>query len=60
MQLDVVDETLLRLKTLQSEQEDLDYAVAVAELSKQSVALEAAMSSFAKIAALNLFDYLGR
>lgn len=60
MQLDVVDETLLRLKTLQSEQEDLDYAVAVAELSKRSVALEAAMSSFAKIAALNLFDYLGR
>jgi len=60
VQMDVIDETVLRLKTLQSDQEDLDYSEAVAELSKQSVALQAAMSSFAKIAELNLFDYLVR
>jgi len=60
VQLSVVEEMVLRLKSLRSEAEDLDYAEAVSQLSKQALALEAAMSSLARISELNLFNYLGR
>lgn len=60
VQLSVVDEMVLRLKSLRSEAEDLDYAEAVSRMSKQALALEAAMSSLARISELNLFNYLGR
>ncbi len=57
-QLDVLDETSLRLKSTLSDIEDLDYTEAVARMNKEMTALEAAMSSFGKIAGLSLFDYI--
>ncbi len=57
-QMDLLDETILRLKTTLSEVEDLDYTEAVTRMNKQMLSLEAAMSSFAKVSQLNLFDYL--
>jgi flagellar hook-associated protein 3 FlgL len=57
-QLDVLDETALRLKSTLSEIEDLDYAEAVTRMNKEMMALEAAMGSFAKISSLSLFDYI--
>lgn len=57
-QLDVLDETALRLKSTLSEIEDLDYAEAVTRMNKEMMALEAAMGSFAKVSGLTLFDYL--
>ncbi len=38
--------------------EDLDYAAAVSKLNQQTLALQAAQSSFAKVSQLNLFNYL--
>lgn len=55
----IVEESTLTLKRVLSEVEDLDYASAVAKLSQQSLALQAAQSSFAKISQLSLFNYLG-
>ena len=57
-QLDVLDETNLRLKSTLSEIEDLDYAEAVTRMNKESLALQAAMGSFSKISGLTLFDYI--
>lgn len=57
-QLDMLDETALRLKSTLSEIEDLDYAEAVSRMNKEMMALEAAMGSFAKISGLSLFDYI--
>ena len=57
-QTNVVDDTVLSLKTTLSNIEDLDYATAITEMNKQMLALEAAQSSFAKISQLNLFNYL--
>jgi flagellar hook-associated protein 3 FlgL len=57
-QLDVLDETALRLKSTLSEIEDLDYAEAVTRMNKEMMALEAAMGSFAKVSGLTLFDYI--
>ena len=57
-QLDVLDETALRLKTTLSDIEDLDYAEAVTRMNREMMSLEAAMGSFAKISGLTLFDYI--
>jgi len=57
-QMDVLGQTNLRLKSALSSIEDLDYTEAVARMNKEMTALEAAMSSFGKIAALSLFDHL--
>jgi len=57
-QLDVLEETALRLKSTLSEIEDLDYAEAVTRMNKEVMALEAAMGSFSKISGLTLFDYI--
>lgn len=57
-QLDVLDETTLRIKSTLSEIEDLDYAEAVTRMNKEMMALEAAMGSFSKISGLSLFDYI--
>ncbi len=57
-QQDIVDDTTLTLKNALSGIEDLDYAEAVAKLNQQTLALQAAQGSFAKISQLNLFDYL--
>ena len=57
-QLDVLDETTLRIKSSLSEIEDLDYAEAVTRMNKEMMAMEAAMGSFAKVSSLSLFDYI--
>jgi flagellar hook-associated protein 3 FlgL len=58
MQMDLIDENVLRLKTTLSEVQDLDYTEAVTRMNKQMMALQASMSSFSKISQLNLFDYI--
>lgn len=57
-QKDILDDTTLTLRNVLSGIEDLDYAKAVTQMQQQSLALQAAQSSFAKISQLNLFDYL--
>ena len=57
-QMDVLEETALRLKSTLSDIEDLNYAEAVTRMNKEQLALEAAMGSFAKISGLSLFDYI--
>ena len=57
-QMDVIDETSLRLKSSLSDVEDLDYASAVTKMNKEMMALQAAMGSFSKISSLSLFDYI--
>jgi flagellar hook-associated protein 3 FlgL len=57
-QRDVLDETVLRLKSTLSEIEDLDYTEAVTRMNKEMMGLEAAMGSFGKISGLSLFDYI--
>lgn len=57
-QLDVLDETSLRLKSTLSEIEDLDYSEAVTRMNKEMMALQAAMGSFSKISGMSLFDYI--
>jgi len=54
----VLDEITLRLKTTKSDVEDLDYTEAITKMNKDQLALEAAQSSFAKIAKLTLFNYM--
>lgn len=54
----VAEDTKLRMQTLLSSVEDLDYAEAITQMNKEMLALEAAQSSFAKIAQLNLFNYI--
>ncbi len=57
-QMDVLDETRLRLKSTLSDIEDLDYTEAVTRMKKEMTALEAAMSSFSQISGLSLFNYI--
>jgi flagellar hook-associated protein 3 FlgL len=58
-QQSVIDEQLLRLKSVQSDLQDLDYAEAVSRMQKEMLGLEAAQSSFAQISRLSLFNYIG-
>jgi len=53
-----LDEIVLRLKTTQSDVEDLDYTSAITKMNKDQLALEAAQSSFSKISQLSLFKYM--
>ena len=57
-QRSVIDETTLRIDELLLREDDLDYAEAVTELSKESVALQALQASFVKVAQLSLFNFL--
>jgi flagellar hook-associated protein 3 FlgL len=57
-QLDILDQTTIRLKSTLSEIEDLDYAKAVTQMNKEMLALQSAMGSFSKISNLTLFDYI--
>lgn len=45
-------------KTARSAIEDVDYAEAVSELSKQETALQAAQATFARVTSLSLFDFI--
>jgi flagellar hook-associated protein 3 FlgL len=55
----VLDEQLLRLKGLESDLRDVDYAEAVTRMQKEMLSLQAAQSSFAQISKLSLFSYIG-
>ncbi len=57
-QRNVIDETKLRIDELLIREDDLDYAEAVTDLTKESVALQALQASFAKVAQLSLFNFL--
>ena len=57
-QRNVIEETTLRIDELLIRENDLDYAEAVTDLSKESVALQALQASFSKIAQLSLFNFL--
>ena len=57
-QQDIVADTTLTLKNVLSGIEDLDYASAVAKLNQQTLALQAAQGSFAKVSQLSLFNYI--
>ena len=58
LQNSVLDEVVLRLKTTQSDVEDLDYTAAITKMNKDQLALEAAQSSFSKISQLSLFKFI--
>ena len=57
-QNNVLDEITLRLKSTMSDIQDLDYTEAITRMNKDSLALEAAQSSFAKISKLSLFNFI--
>ena len=57
-QQQVIETDVLRLQTSLSDIEDLDYTEAVTKMSKDSLALQAAQASFAKISQMTLFDYI--
>jgi flagellar hook-associated protein 3 FlgL len=57
-QNNVLDEITLRLKSTMSDIQDLDYTEAITKMNKDSLALEAAQSSFAKISKLSLFNFI--
>jgi flagellar hook-associated protein 3 FlgL len=57
-QREVIEESQLRFDQLLMKESDLDYAKAVTELTKESLALQAIQASFAKITQLSLFDYV--
>ena len=58
LQTSVLDEVVLRLKTTQSDVEDLDYTSAITKMNKDQLALEAAQSSFSKISQMSLFKFI--
>ena len=57
-QIDMLSETKLRVQSTLSDVQDLDYTTAVTQMNKEQMALQAAMSSFAKISGMSLFDYI--
>jgi flagellar hook-associated protein 3 FlgL len=57
-QIDMLEETKLRVQSTLSDVQDLDYTTAVTQMNKEQMALQAAMSSFAKISGMSLFDYI--
>jgi flagellar hook-associated protein 3 FlgL len=57
-QVTLAEENMLRMRSTLSQAEDTDFTEAITKMNKDMLALEAAQSSFAKIAQLNLFDYI--
>jgi flagellar hook-associated protein 3 FlgL len=57
-QASLAEENVLRMKSTLSQVEDTDYTEAITKMNKDMLALQAAQSSFAKIAQLSLFDYI--
>lgn len=48
----------IAIKSARSNIEDVDYAQAVSELSKQETALQAAQATFSRVTGTSLFDYI--
>ena len=57
-QTSVIEDNILNLKANLSNVEDLDYATAITKMNQQMLSLQAAQSSFSKMAELTLFNYL--
>jgi flagellin-like hook-associated protein FlgL len=57
-QMEINTDTRLRLQTMLSTEEDLDYAEAITRFNQEMTRLEATQTSFAKVAQLSLFEYL--
>ena len=57
-QFDVLSDTKIRYSAMLSQEEDLDYAKAVSDLTAEMLSLEAGQATFAKISQMNLFDYI--
>lgn len=57
-QREILEDTELRLTELLQREDDLDYATAVTELTRESVALQALQASFAKLSNLTLFNFI--
>ena len=57
-QREVNEETVLQLRTILSNIEDLDYSEAVTQMQKDMLALQATQSSFSQISNLTLFNYI--
>ena len=57
-QQSLIEDTKLRLQTTLSALADTDYTEAITRLQKQTLSLEAAQSTFAKVSSLNLFNFL--
>jgi flagellar hook-associated protein 3 FlgL len=57
-QSELLEDTSVRIQQILSENKDLDYAEAITELSKESLALQALQASFTKISQLSLFNFL--
>lgn len=57
-QQSLAEQNTLRLKETLSDIEDVDYTEAITRMNKDMLALQAAQSSFSKIAQMTLFNYL--
>ena len=57
-QFEIIEDTQLRLDKLLMSENDVDYAQAVTELSRESLALQALQASFSKLSQLSLFNYI--
>ena len=57
-QYEIIEDTQLRLDKLLMSESDVDYAEAVTELSRESLALQALQASFSKLSQLSLFNYI--
>ena len=57
-QQDINADFSLRVDSMLSSEEDLDYAKAVTQFNMEMVRLEATQATFAKVAQLSLFQYI--
>ena len=57
-QMEINSDSRLRLQSMLSNEEDLDYAAAITRFNQEMTRLEAAQTSFAQVSRLSLFEYL--
>ncbi|MBV27001.1 MAG: flagellar hook-associated protein 3 [Gammaproteobacteria bacterium] len=57
-QMEINTDTRLRLQSMLSSEEDLDYAEAITRFNQEMTRLEATQTSFAQVSRLSLFEYL--
>jgi len=57
-QIEINADSRLRMQSMLSNEEDLDYAEAITRFNQEMTRLEATQTSFAKVAQLSLFEYL--
>ena len=57
-QKNIIADTKLRYELMLNAETELDYTLAITQLTSEMLSLEAAQASFAKISQLSLFDYI--